>query len=156
MGISASWKVCVHLFSVISSPAGPHCTPAGHLLQTRPGRFLLFPDCPQRAPQGAGGSVPADESLAPRAVCRLGAWPPQTPVRICSLTRARVGHLHDEREERERRPGEATAAHVTRETGRRGAHKHLGLPPAPSPPHCSHEAYVCTHTRDVTLSPDTQ
>lgn len=51
---------------------------------------------------------------------------------------------------------EATAAHVPRETGTRGAHKHLGLPPAPSPPHCSHETYVCTHTRDVTPSPDTQ
>ena len=104
MGISASWKVCVYLFSVISPPAGPHCTPAGRLLQTHPGRSLLFPDCPQRAPQGARGSVLVDESLAPRAVCRPGAWPRQTPVRICSFTRARVGRLHDECEERE--PGQ--------------------------------------------------
>lgn len=57
--------------------AGPHCTPAGRLLLTHPGRFLLFPHYPWRAPQGARGSVPVDESLAPGAVCRLEAWPPK-------------------------------------------------------------------------------
>ena len=50
---------------------------------------------------------------------------------------------------------EAAAAHVPREMGARGAHKHPGRPTAPSPPHCSHKTYVCTHTSDVTLSPDT-
>ena len=102
MGISASWKVCVHLFLIISPPADPHCIPAGCLLQTHPGRFLLFPDCPWRAPQGARGSVPVDKSLAPRVVCRLEAWPPKPqlesapspePVWAICVIRARRGNV---------------------------------------------------------------
>lgn len=145
--------------SIISTPSRPHCIPAGRLLLTRPGRFLLFPDCPWTAPQGARGSVPVDKSLAPRVVCRLEAWPPKPQLEsaaspepawaICviSMRRGNAGQTG---------PGRGRSCSCSQGDGSAGhTQAPRPAPPAPSPPHCSHETYMCTHTSDVTLSPDT-
>ena len=76
--------------------------------------------------------MPVDESLAPRVVCRLGTWPRQTPVRICSFTRARVGRLHDEHEEREE-TGPGRGHSRSRPQGDRNAGRTQAPGPAPRP-----------------------
>lgn len=130
--------------------------PAGRLLLTHPGRFLLFPHYPWRAPQGARGSVPVDEW--PRAWhLRLEAWPqPQLestaspgPVWAICVSDGERGNAGQARS-----LAEGAAAHVP---GRRGAgrtHKH----PEPAPRFPSSlltQKLGCAPTSDVTLSPDT-
>lgn len=108
---------------------------------------------------GSQGFSASGQEPGPPCGLQAGSLAPQTPVRMCSFTRACVGHLCDKREERERGPdGAGQRPQLLMFPGRRerGAHTSTqAAPPAPSPPHCSHETYMCTHTSDVTLSPDT-
>lgn len=154
MGISVSWKVCVHLFSV-SSPTLHTC-------------WARAPNPPRKVPSvstlsmesttGGQGFGASGREPGPRCSLQAGSLAPQAPVRIYSFTRARVGHLRDDGEERECGPDEAwQRPQPLTSPGRRGcgAPTSTQASPPPLPLLTAHTKLGCAPTSDVTLSPDT-
>ena len=136
MGISASWKVCVHLFN--------HQHPQQATLHTC---WAPAPNPPREVPSvsrlsmdsttGSQGFGASGQESGPPCGLQAGSLAPQTPVRICSFTRACVGHLCDKHEERERGPdGAGQRPQLLMFPGRweRGAHTSTqASPPRPFP-----------------------
>ena len=94
---------------------------------------------------GASGQEPG-----PPCGLQIGSLAPQAPVRICTFTRARVGHLRDKGEERECGPdGAGQRPQLLMFPGRweRGAHTSTQAGPPPLPLLTVHTKLTCVPTQ---------